>query len=133
MKRGFVVVAASGIVVSILYLLPQFGFLFECEVTELAIHPSPDGQSIASIFRRDCGATTGLVTGVSMRSGGWHLVPRRSDEVIVIDGEERVDTKWQSDQELEIIIPSAASVFSRKHSWNDIKIVFSKTSAIPGQ
>jgi hypothetical protein len=125
MKRIFVFVAGCGLVVSIFYLLSQFGLIFECKMTELAARPSPNGNYIASIFRRDCGATTNVVSGIVMRSSGWTLLTNASDEVLIVEGEEKIDAQWRSDKELEIVIPSTADVFSRRNDWKGTRIVFS--------
>lgn len=128
MKWALTVGGIGVVAVSILYSVLTFNSIFECGVEDLAVDPSPDGGNIASVFRRDCGATTGLVTGVSMRSANGLFGGSKSDEILIIKGEEVPKTHWLSGTSLQVVIPTTADVFSKRYQWHGVEITFSFAS-----
>jgi hypothetical protein len=48
-------------------------FITQCENELVGEHTSPDGQYKAVLFVRDCGATTGFNTQVSLLRSNQHL------------------------------------------------------------
>jgi hypothetical protein len=55
-----------------------------CGNERLSEHPSPDGRLNAVVFQRECGATTGFGTHVSLLRAGERL-PNESGNILVAD------------------------------------------------
>jgi len=73
---------------------------------------SPDGQNVAIIFERGCGATTDFNTQVSIVKQGDTL-PNNSGNSLVIDSHpkaNKIKVSWENDS-LNIEIPSHSKVF----------------------
>ena len=93
-----------------------------CENSVLQDIPSPDGHRHAIIFGRDCGATTGFSTQVSVvpsvrdAHGGGNVLIADTDHGKARDGQGGgpvVTAHWIDARTLEIQYDSAARVFRR--------------------
>jgi hypothetical protein len=108
-------------VLSLLLAIVLTGGCSLCKNEIVAEIPSPKGDKRAVVFQRDCGATTGFSTQVSILSRGIRLrdeggnafvadddhgaVPLTSGNVMAID------VRWASNDELMIDYPARARVF----------------------
>jgi hypothetical protein len=115
---GAIVVAAGAAYA----LFVGFALSPACDLSELAAHPSPDGKFVSSVFRKDCGATTDYVTGVTMRRAEEPFSSDSAHAVLIIEGDVPVEIRWAAGDMLEILVPPSARVFSKKDKWNDIGV-----------
>lgn len=93
---------------------------------------SPDGSFVAVAFQRDCGATTGFSTQVSLyrtwlprgNSSGNVFVSdtNRGEAPSGIGGGPEVNLKWQSANELIISHHAKARTFLTEPQWGSVKI-----------
>jgi hypothetical protein len=70
---------------------------------------SPDRKLKAVVFERDCGATTGFSTQVSLL-GSAEKLPNEAGNVFTADGDLRIRVQWQSNSEILVKIPLGAKV-----------------------
>jgi hypothetical protein len=102
----------------------------------LRAHYSPTKQLKAVVFERDCGATTGFSTQISVISANGDL-PNEAGNVFVADtdhgkspsgpgGGPPVEVEWKGESSLNIIYDNRARVFLRKDSQNDVTITYSE-------
>lgn len=105
-----------------------------CSNEVISESKSPDGSLEAVVFQRDCGATTGFSTQVSIFR--WWL-PRgnASGNVFVADtnrgaapsgasGGPEVKVKWQSDNELVISHHQRARTYLAEPQWGSVKVEY---------
>src|SRR4030095_1877953 len=90
---------------------------------------SADGQLVASLIRRDCGATTaysnivylkksGDAKGKDGGGGAW------GEKIYVLRGEMQIAFEWHG-TELKIKAPtSGQDVFLKRDDWESVKIVY---------
>lgn len=100
----------------------EFSLRPSCDVIERDIRRSPDGEHIASVFQRDCGATTRYVTGVALRRADRALVDDDANVALITEGVVPIVTRWIADDMLLIEAPAAARIFSRKSRWNEVRV-----------
>src|SRR5262249_1335051 len=102
----------------------------------LHVHYSPTKQLKAVIFQRDCGATTGFSTQISIMPANSDL-PNEGGNVFVADtdhgkspsgpgGGPPVEVAWKGESSLNIIYDNRARVFLRKDSQNGVTITYSE-------
>lgn len=90
---------------------------------------SPDNSSKAVIFQRDCGATTGFSTQISI-IGAQQDLGNSKGNIYIIDGhpnEVAPNIKWMSESTLAISHPINGSEYKAEHGlgWiNRIKIEY---------
>jgi hypothetical protein len=106
-----------------------------CVNTILRVHYSPTKRLKAVVFERQCGATTGFSTQVSIISADSDL-PNEGGNVFVADtdhgkspsgpgGGPPVEVEWKGESSLNVIYDNRARVFLRKDSQNDVTITYS--------
>ncbi|HEX8850515.1 MAG TPA: hypothetical protein VF761_13370 [Gemmatimonadaceae bacterium] len=106
----------------------------DCRNTILRDLPSPDGRRHAVVFTRDCGATTGFSTQVSILpgtrepSGGGNVFTSDTDHDAApagAGGGPAVVVRWLDGRTVEIRYHPKARVFTResRHDDTDIRYV----------
>ena len=107
-----------------------------CGNTIIQTAPSPGGNSRAIIFTRDCGATTGFSTQVSILPT-QDALPNESGNVFMSDadhgtapagrgGGPNVWVKWLAPNQLKIVYDRRARTFDMKKQVGNIVIVYKK-------
>ncbi|HYX72046.1 MAG TPA: hypothetical protein VE732_04690 [Nitrososphaera sp.] len=110
----------------------------DCENELLNEVQSPNGKLKVIIFQRDCGATTGFSTQVSILPNGDKL-PNEGGNIFVADtdhgkapsgegGGPKVEVRWINENELLIRHDSRARVFHSEQSLNNVKIRYEQAS-----
>ncbi len=90
---------------------------------------SPDGEHKAVVFQRDCGATTGFSTQISI-VGSSDELKNESGNIYVIDGHPKdvsPDPTWSSSTELKIERSLSGSEYKAESKWgflNKIEITY---------
>jgi hypothetical protein len=93
MKQRALVIASCAVMVS------ACSDMCGNEITQTII--SPSGSSKAVVFSRDCGATTGFSTQVSILRGAQGL-PNDGGNVLVLDDIVPLSLAWKSDTSLQV-------------------------------
>lgn len=84
---------------------------------------SPNGGYVAVVYTRDCGATTGFSTQVSILTAPGRL-KNRPGNILRLDREVNVSVKWNSDMKLAIKGSLDAEDFLRETSFKGIQIQY---------
>ncbi len=74
--------------------------------------PSPSGRLHAVVFSRECGATVGFNTQVSLVAAAEQ--PEDSGNVVVLKGKVPLQLRWQSETELIVTGAAATEQFKRE-------------------
>lgn len=135
-KKGAIVlilIPVSIIIVGIIAVFFAPNYLFSpCKNELVGEHLSPDGQYKAVIFIRDCGATTGFSTQVSLlrsnmqlKNGSGNLFIADSDHGKIPSnpkGGPEVKIVWQGSKDLYIVHHKQARVFKAENKFNGINV-----------
>ena len=109
-------------------------FISPCENELVGEHPSPDGQYKAVLFVRDCGATTGFSTQVSLLRSD-ELVKNGSGNLFIADtdhgkipsdpkGGLEVRIVWKGSKDFYIFHHESARVFKSEKKVNGINVEY---------
>jgi len=94
---------------------------FDCDNDTLREVSSPDGKYVATVFERNCGATTPYYTIVALRLVGTKLnADRHEDWVFVIKRQSEVQLTWRDVHHLEVL--SSESDPNVLKLWKDVEI-----------
>lgn len=88
---------------------------------------SPDKKYKAVIFQRDCGATTGFSTQVSIIENNKDL-PDKSGNIFIANGspdQNQIKIAWLNDNKIEII-ENIPETFLKENKFQDIEIIYNK-------
>lgn len=83
---------------------------------------SPDKQYKAIIFERDCGATTGTSSQLSILKANKELENEVGNTFVVNEGEIRIE--WTSQRQLKVYFDSLARSFEMKDRIEGIEIKY---------
>ena len=106
---------------AISWLFGGFGDPCANEITSTDV--SPNGTLQAVLFRRDCGATTGYSTHVSIIPASRDL-PNEGGNIFVQGGEPIVVVRWIDDQHLSISGGGAGTAFLQLLKFHDVRITY---------
>lgn len=106
-----------------------------CGNTDLVDVPSPDGARHAVVFTRDCGATTGFSTQVSVLRTGQR--PRGGGNALILDDDHghapappgqgpAVAVRWLAPTELELRYDGRARVFTAVSHVGGVAVTYVK-------
>jgi hypothetical protein len=84
---------------------------------------SPSGQTKAVVFSRDCGATTGFSTQVSVLPADEEL-PNDGGNLLVLDGTVPVELSWLSESSLAVGGIGNAKVFRQESAVAKIQVSY---------
>ena len=86
---------------------------------------SPDSKYVASIFERDCGATTPYVRVVCLRLSNTKFDPENYDDwVFTIHGKSDVKVGWKSAEILKIFYSNTGDTPTMRSNWGAISISY---------
>jgi hypothetical protein len=84
---------------------------------------SPNGKYTASVFERDCGATTPYIEIVSLHSSAAKFDPENYDNwVFTVQGRSKVKATWISDDKLKVSYTYTGEALTQQEKWNGIDI-----------
>ena len=83
---------------------------------------SPSGNLAAVLFTRDCGATTGFSTQVSIVAAGRSL-PNEPGNTFVTGGKVELSLQWQTDSALRIL-GSGQPVFKQETQVSGVMVKY---------
>jgi len=82
---------------------------------------SPKRTLKAVVFRRNCGATTGFSTQVSILSLSRKL-PDDGGNIFIVEGEPEVVVRWVDDRQLNVFLRGSAEVFQQLFEFNGVQV-----------
>lgn len=90
---------------------------------------SPDGKYTATLFERNCGATTSFIPHINLRESNKKFkednLNRVEEGYIKTPGTiENLTINWENNKTLKIKCPTCDSFKSA--NWNDVNIIYSK-------
>ena len=121
-EKPITAVEKSSVILIVITFLLQGCLACENDIFQ-TIH-SPDQKFSAVIFNRDCGATTGFSTQVSIVDFGESL-PKVNGNTLVIDNhpsKTKVKVEWVSNNELVISSLGKNIVYDKENSFGKVKI-----------
>jgi hypothetical protein len=96
----------------------------DCESIVLSEQKSPKGAFVLWVFRRDCGATTAYVFGISIRDAGDGFDPEARDEVFIMEGDEAATASWVDVDRVQVDVPEGARLFRSDERWQGVTITY---------
>lgn len=81
---------------------------------------SENGLYKAVVFQRDCGATTGFSTQVSIIAADDELCDNCAGDVLAADGhprENKLQLEWRGDHQLKLLLPDGIKIYRRETQW----------------
>lgn len=85
---------------------------------------SPGHVYVATVFHRECGATVGFNTQVSLRRSSAPFDPKQG-QVFAIAGRHVLPVAWTTDDHLRIGLP-ADRVYKEQAQWEAVKIEYTR-------
>jgi hypothetical protein len=108
--------------IAVLFFLNACVSFDPCGNSILNSIPSPSGKFNAVLFKRDCGATTGFSTHLSILQASEAL-DNQAGKIAVFDELPSIDIKWRDERHLVVRHPATASVFLFEKKFGDIQII----------
>jgi hypothetical protein len=97
----------------------------DCEDTVKTELKSPDGKYVATLYERDCGATTDFSTIVNLRDSSASF---KGDDlgIVIVKGQHKLDLVWDSDRKLRFQCHDCRieDIFKQEKTWKDVDISF---------
>lgn len=84
---------------------------------------SPSGHLKAVVFTRDCGATTGFSTQVSVLSASDDL-PNAGGNTLVLDGQVPVHVQWVSESALRLRVTGSTKVYEQRSVVGGVSVSY---------
>ena len=88
---------------------------------------SPSGKLKAVAFERDCGATTGFTTQISILPNNQKL-PNEPGNLFIADGDLKIRIKWEAEDKLVITYPRDAKVGLKRETQSGISVRYETAS-----
>ena len=112
----------AGVALYVESFMSGFG---ECKTDIRRTISSPNGKKSLVIFGKECGATVGFNTQMSIASAGGPFSPEKNPAFFVTSGLHVVMASWLGDGAVEIaVIPGGDEIFKREQNVGDVKVVY---------
>jgi len=128
-RVGLILLGVTGLAIAAWFLTTDS--IMECEVTQHATLPSPDGGKQAVLFDVDCGATTGFNTQVAISPSDVAFDREATPPVLVMDGRWSLPVRWIDDRTLHIRIPGGERVYRKLTSAGDVSVEYKEDASPP--
>ena len=121
---GVVLVIVAGVVfLGYNYVMSSI-LLSDCGNRILNEVPSPDGAYVATLFERNCGATTPYYRVVNLRSAGSKFDPEMKDDWIVqAEHQPEIVLRWDDARHLSVRSDWSDESPSPRASWRDVTVL----------
>ena len=102
------------------------GVTNECSNVVIDEFPSPGKKLIATLFERNCGATTAFSTIVSIRGFGRGFDGEADARILVLRGRLSVGMLWANETNLNLRLNGVASknIFRQETNWKNVFISY---------
>lgn len=101
-----------------------------CGITVVAQSSAPGNRALATIFKKDCGATTLESTQVLL-SREVNPTLQNAKGLFVIETAGNVTVSWQDEKNLTIVFPTDSTIYTQEKTWHDITITYQPNPAVP--
>lgn len=122
-KLVIVLGAIITLLVAIILVFLQSFTLFDCSNEIKKEYASPSNKYTATLFYRDCGATTKYATVISLRYGVDEFLYTKEDVIASQEGKSNITIEWDSNNVLRIF-ESRDNLFAAKTFWDGVKIEY---------
>lgn len=96
-----------------------------CSNTVVAEIVSPNRVYVASVFKRNCGATTPCISIVGLRYFNEEFDPERHDNwVFVAHDDIEVKVLWRTENEISIFYPGINDELTKRGAWNEVNVYY---------
>lgn len=112
------------ILVVIAMLVAVTGCDFGCDDEVVSSTSSPSRAISAVVFNRNCGATTGFNTQVSLLRAG--TAPSGPGNTLILDGSVPLKFLWISESNLKITGLGSAKIFKQEQTVADVSVAYGK-------
>jgi hypothetical protein len=129
---GVLLLGTVGTIAVFIYFFPPFGDM--CGNQVLKEYPSPSGKLKAVVFERDCGATTGFSTQVSiiqagsvLENEGANLFSADTDHDRApsgVGGGPEIKFRWLTDSSAELQHHSLVRIFRAETKVKGVQVAF---------
>ena len=96
----------------------------DCSIEVLQDVSSPDGKYVATLFERNCGATTPYHRVVMLRSVGTKLnAEKHGDWVFSVKGQPEIQLKWEDGHHLAILSDQTDEAGGTHGTWKEVQVI----------
>jgi hypothetical protein len=92
-----------------------------CDNVVSQVVRSPSGSHDAVVFSRECGATTGFTTQISVIRGGSRL-PDDGGNTLILGDQIEVGLSWPSEGELVVAYSSSSEPFKKESMVSGVRV-----------
>ena len=90
---------------------------------------SPNGKYVATVFERNCGATTPYITHLNLRESGEDFKPNSNGvivqgEVYTVKGQSEIKVTWSTELSILIETIGGQEVLGKEKTWNEVTISY---------
>jgi hypothetical protein len=93
-----------------------------CSDTIITESRSPNGQLVATVFERDCGATTAKNIQICLRLQSVPFGRKEPQSFLVFEGDTNVTVSWSGNDTLTVTLPPSAEIFRRDERQTGVSI-----------
>jgi Family of unknown function (DUF5412) len=120
---GVALSALAVLAVGLFYYARSLAVFSGCENDVLAESTSPDGAYVATVFERNCGATTPYYRVVSLRPRTSGFDPEEKGAwVFEVRNRPEVKVAWTGARQLSIMHSSVGEITLELDHWKDVEI-----------
>ncbi len=125
MRISFVVVLAVVIAATLVFwYLRTMTLSFDCGVETLQEVTLPEGKYIATLFERNCGATTPYYRIVILRPAATKLdAEKNEDWVFSVKDRPNIQLRWETAHRLAILSDQSDESATPVKLWKDVEVV----------
>ena len=123
MRKRIIVIIAVALLLGSMFVFVRSRYIpVSISDTILSETVSPDGKNVATVFERDCGATTDFSRILVLRKSGTRFNPDRS-RVFVVAGRPRVEANWSETSKLTVRCKTN-KIFKSDEKWQNVRIEY---------
>lgn len=125
LKRALWLTVAALVFVYGAWLALSLTFRVECNNRVLTEVQSDDRLYTATLFERNCGATTPFATIVGLRAAGTDFdAESKEDWLVALSGRTALRLRWAGGRQLVIQGAGGEPDAQIRSSWQDVKVTF---------
>lgn len=108
------------------YLLFLMGCVDDlCSNKIIGEYPSPNKQYIATVFERDCGATTSYIQAINIRESNKEFNSEDYENWIFTGtGQPQINILWNDNNKMKIFFVGSVKTSTKREQWKNIQISY---------
>ncbi|WKA31061.1 hypothetical protein [Bradyrhizobium roseum] len=114
-----ILAALAVVTYAISSFMEEFG---RCETNVIGSIPSPNNKMELVTFSRECNATVGFNTLVSVSYGTLPFSPDRNPSFLSVSQRRSILLRWVSDGLVEVVLPPDVTIYRRDTEVGDVRI-----------